>query len=64
VPANLDNALIWQHVASIDQHTPFTTKAAKQILDCIKPEYVVHEFTYDNMDELRAKLSVQLENSR
>ena len=64
VPANLDNALIWQHVASIDQHTPFATKAAKQILDCIKPEYVVHEFTYDNMDELRAKLSVQLENSR
>ena len=32
VPANLDNALIWQHVASIDQHTPFATKAAKQIL--------------------------------
>ena len=63
-PANLDNALIWQHVASIDQHHPFETKAAKQILDCINPEYVVHEFSYDNMDELRKKLSVQLANSR
>ena len=63
-PANLDNSMIWQHVASIDQHNPFTTNAAKQILDCIKPEYVVHEFSYDNMDDLRKKLSVQLANSR
>lgn len=64
VPANLDNAMIWQHVASIDTHQPFTTEAARQILQCINPEYVVHEFTYDNMDELRNKLSVQLEHCR
>lgn len=64
VPANLDNAMIWQHVASIDTHQPFTTEAARQILQCINPEYVVHEFTYDNMDELRNKLAVQLEHCR
>ena len=63
-PANLDNALVWQHVASIDQHNPFATNAARQILDFIKPEYVVHEFSYENMDDLRTKLAIQLANSR
>ncbi|MBQ8418293.1 MAG: TIM barrel protein [Phascolarctobacterium sp.] len=64
VPANLDSAMIWQHVAAIDTHKPFETEAARKILQCINPEYVVHEFTYDNMDDLRNKLTIQLENCR
>lgn len=64
VPEKLDNAMIWKHIAAIDMHSPFETKAARQILECIKPEYVVHEFTYDNMDDLRRRLTIQLENCR
>ena len=64
VPAQVDNALSWKHIASIDQHKPFETAAARQILECVKPEYVVHEFSYENMDDLRKKLTIQLANSR
>lgn len=64
VPVQLDNSTIWKHVAALDLHQPFRTDAGRKILECINPEYVVHEFTYDNMDELRAKLAIQLENCR
>lgn len=55
---------VFQHICQIDQSRPFTTKAAKQILDTIQPEYVNHEFSYNNLDDLKNKLDQQLSNCR
>ena len=49
VPEDLSMETIWRHVTSIDQHKPFHTKAAKQILETINPLYVVHEVGYDSL---------------
>ena len=56
--------LIWKHIVSIDQHKPFTTRAAKQILDCVQPDYVTHELAYDTMEEMAEKVAAQLELCR
>lgn len=64
VPENLDMKKIWQHVTSIDQHKPFTTKAAKQILDTINPQYVVHELGYENLKQMQELIAIQLEACR
>ena len=61
IPSKLTPELVWKHVTSIDQHKPFQTKAAKQILDTIQPEYVVHEVGCESMLDLRAQLPIQLE---
>ena len=52
--------LIWKHIVSIDQHKPFTTRAAKQILDCVQPEYVTHELAYDTLEEMAEKVAKQI----
>lgn len=61
IPQDLDMKKIWQHVTSIDQHKPFHTKAAKQILDTIAPQYVVHELAYNNLRQIQEILPIQLE---
>lgn len=61
VPEDLSMETIWRHVTSIDQHKPFHTKAAKQILETINPLYVVHEVGYDSLKNLQEELSIQLE---
>lgn len=35
--------ILMRHITSIDQHRPFETSAARYIVECIQPEYVVHE---------------------
>lgn len=52
---------IWKHIVSIDQHQPFTTRAAKRILDCVQPEYVTHELSYDSLAEMADKVAAQME---
>lgn len=61
VPENLNMEKIWKHVTAIDQHKPFTTKAAKQIIDTINPQYIVHELSYENLEQLQELLPIQLE---
>lgn len=56
--------LVWKHIVSIDRHQPFTTRAAKQILDCVQPEYVTHELAYDSLAEMSEKVAAQLELCR
>ena len=64
VPKTTTDEQVWQHIMSIDLHDSFTTKAAKQILDCMNPDYVVHELAYRSMAELEKKVSLQLSNCR
>ena len=52
---------VFSHIARIDESRPFSTGAARQILDAVGPDYVVHEFSYDSMDDLRVKLCQQME---
>lgn len=59
---NMDIGL--KHIAALDMHQPFQTKAAQQILQCIQPEYVVHELYYNDLADLEQKLLVQLGNCR
>ena len=42
-PAVITPEIISRHIISIDQHRPFQTDAARQIIECVEPEYVTHE---------------------
>lgn len=43
VPSKLNEEIIGNHIISIDQHRPFTTDAARRIVDTVAPEYLTHE---------------------
>jgi hypothetical protein len=60
VPEKLTPEVVWQHIVRLDQHKPFTTAAARKILQTIQPEYVVHEVGYESMGDLRKQLPIQL----
>ena len=64
VPANYDMKTVWCHIAAIDQHKPFTTTAAKQILQCVQPEYVNHELAYETIEEMIPLMQQQLSVAR
>lgn len=55
---------IWQHMLSIDQHLPMRTKGAKEIIEHIQPEYVVHELVYDSLEDFKEKYRIQIENCK
>lgn len=61
VPRKCDNQRIWQHVTSIDQHRPFSTKAVQKILACIEPRYIVHELSYTDLDDMYIKVNQQIQ---
>lgn len=42
-PALVTPDVISRHITSIDQHRPFTTGAAREIVDSIEPDYLTHE---------------------
>ena len=42
-PAEITPEIIGHHIISIDQHRPFTTDAAKRIVDTVEPEFLIHE---------------------
>ena len=42
-PAEITPEIIGHHIISIDQHRPFTTDAAKRIVDTVEPEFLTHE---------------------
>lgn len=64
LPAEMTKEEIWKHIGSIDQHLPFKTAAARQILDCVQPDYVTHELYYDSLEDLAQRLAVQRANCR
>lgn len=50
---------IFRHITSIDQHRPFETEAALQIIDALEPETVVHEIFGTSFDNALERASVQ-----
>lgn len=47
------------HVLQIDQHLPFQTSAARRILDCVAPQWLVHEFVQKSADDWSDKVAGQ-----
>ncbi|BBB91845.1 MAG TPA: TIM barrel protein [Methylomusa anaerophila] len=50
---------IMNHIFKIDEHRPFTTPAAQQIVDYVQPEFLVHEFMQKSLADWELKLSKQ-----
>ena len=48
------------HITSIDQHRPFTTEAARKIVECIEPAYLTHELLVIMGKSPKEKLKIQL----
>lgn len=48
----VDLATSMAHILKIDQHQPFRDPVAKQIVEVVQPEYLVHEFITSSREEL------------
>ena len=48
-----------EYVLQVDLHQPFQTDAARQILDMIQPDYLVHEFLQRSRADWESKLHTQ-----
>ena len=59
-PENMDGETVMMHITSIDQHRPFTTEAARKIVECIEPAYLTHELFGDYGEISEEKLKIQL----
>lgn len=58
-PQKLDMKKVFSHISKIDQHRPFTNNLLKCVIDLVKPEYVVHELFYNDIDDLKKKVLLQ-----
>ena len=50
---------IMEHVLKIDQHQPFETQYARKIIDAIQPDFLVHEFIQNSIEDWQNKVSLQ-----
>lgn len=54
-------SLLMPMVSELDQHRPFTNPRCREIIDLVRPEYLVHEFTSRSREELEEKVRIQRE---
>lgn len=52
-------AALMSHVMKIDQHQPFTSERVKDLVEFVKPAYLVHEFAYSSLQEWSEKIRCQ-----
>ncbi|PWR75835.1 TIM barrel protein [Methanospirillum stamsii] len=52
-------SLLMPMISELDQHLPFKNPECIQILEKIRPDYVVHEFTSRSREELEKKIMTQ-----
>jgi len=50
---------IMEHVLKIDEHQPFSVPEVRHIIDYIRPDYLVHEFMKDSLDDWNGKIRRQ-----
>lgn len=50
---------IYMHVFRIDSHKPFTDNSVKNIVDLIKPEYLVYELIANSIEQLEEYIEIQ-----
>lgn len=43
MPVSLTDQIMMRHICSLDHHDPFQTRAAREIVEVIEPDYVTHE---------------------
>lgn len=58
---NLSPQEMMDYVLQIDRHQPFQTGEARRILAAVQPEYLVHEFGQDSLEDWENKLRQQLQ---
>lgn len=58
--SQIDSKTIWQHITSIDQHRPFIVEDVKEIINLINPEYIVHELSYQDLNDMEQKVKQQI----
>lgn len=51
---------IMEHVLKVDEHLPFTTKRVKEIIEFVRPEILVHEFTQMSLEDWHKKVATQM----
>lgn len=56
---NFDKHHIMSHVLKLDQHQPFEQPDAYQIVEYVKPRYLVHEFLAGGLPELSQAITKQ-----
>lgn len=50
---------LMSHVMKIDQHLPFSSERVKELVNAVKPAYLVHEFAYSSLHEWSDKIRCQ-----
>jgi len=50
---------LMQHIPRIDEHLPYSDSSCREILDLVKPEYLVHEFITRSREELQKYIRKQ-----
>lgn len=50
---------LYMHVFRIDSHKPFTNKNVKDIINLVKPEYIVYELVSDSVEQLGEYIKIQ-----
>lgn len=55
-PAMLSLEEEGKYIMAIDQHKPFGTSAMKRVIDCVCPEWLVHELYYNNLVQMQMML--------
>ena len=53
-----------EHVYKIDQHRCFTDKRIKDVVESFEVDYLNHELSFGNGDELRRMLTMQMNACR
>ncbi|CUH94658.1 hypothetical protein P22_0724 [Propionispora sp. 2/2-37] len=50
---------VMDHVLRLDEHRPFSSAAVRRIIDCVRPDYVVHEFMQLSLQDWMDKVTTQ-----
>lgn len=58
-PERITPLLVGQHVHAIDQHRPFTSPAARRIIETVRPRFVTHELFGSTEAEIIRKVRTQ-----
>ena len=60
VPKTINEEVVMQHVSNIDQHLPFTTARIWEVVNLVKPKYLIHELSYRDFVDFEEKIKMQL----
>ena len=50
---------VFEHIARIDRHVPFSNPSIKRVIDYINPQYLVYEFITNSYEELEQFVTAQ-----